>query len=132
MRWIGFVAVAVWAHAVSAAPRAWAIDPPAGWQENAAAEEQLRGIWRGASYVQRNDARVWRSADGNSILMLQWFLLSLHDDTEIDDVDRGWIKGMFGPGQPISRQERIVGSMLVREVSGENQQSIKHGHLCMS
>jgi hypothetical protein len=45
MRWLVAVAVLVSAPARSD-PRIWAIDPPAGWQEDAARAEDLREIHR--------------------------------------------------------------------------------------
>jgi hypothetical protein len=129
MRWLVVMAVLLWASMTSAAP-AWTIDPPAGWHEDAAAAAQLRRTWAGAAYVQRSDTHVWTSAR-NSALLVLWVQLRTSSDTlsEVDQFDRGTIKGFVGSDNWSEQAARSVDGMIIRDGVAEKLRGVElHAH----
>lgn len=98
----------------------WTIDPPAGWQEDAAAASKGRDRMAAQKVLklQGIEARVWGPAEPGTALIVQWFVLPIEDDIEhqIDVLDRGMVQGFAKSSIAVDRSRQVVGSLVIRDV----------------
>ncbi|HEX8114359.1 MAG TPA: hypothetical protein VF516_41800 [Kofleriaceae bacterium] len=98
----------------------WTIDPPAGWQEDAATERQLRDQMTAQKKIkfQGIEIRKWSPAVEDGMLLVQWFVLPIDGNIErqIDAFDRGMVKGFAQSATTPDGSRKVVGSMVIRDV----------------